>query len=265
MLVAVAFTTTTAHISPAEDGGSTAVRELEQSPDFRVRVNAALVLGRRSARGAREVLERSLGDAHPSVRSAAATALGALGDAMALGALERRLSIEPSESVKAQLRVTIERLRSASQPPLSPEVRFVVRLGTMRNAAGVRGDEVRRVLHDAARARARALRGAAVIESDASLLQQAAERHLPVITIDGNVTQLTESRVAGNLEVQARVEFTVRHDQTLKGTLSGGATTFGSGPSISDQGRRQLQDDAVAGAVQSALRGVEQGLMVAAL
>jgi hypothetical protein len=184
---------------------------------------------------------------------------------MALGALERRLSIEPSESVKAQLRVTIERLRSASQPPLSPEVRFVVRLGTMRNAAGVRGDEVRRVLHDAARARARALRGAAVIESDASLLQQAAERHLPVITIDGNVTQLTESRVAGNLEVQARVEFTVRHDQTLKGTLSGGATTFGSGPSISDQGRRQLQDDAVAGAVQSALRGVEQGLMVAAL
>jgi len=79
------------------------------------------------------------------------------------------------------------------------------------------------------------------------------------------VMQVTESRVEGSVQVQARVEFAVRREQTLKGTLSGAATTFGSGQVISDQGRRQLQDDAVDGAVQSALRGADQGLMIAAL
>jgi hypothetical protein len=86
-----------------------------------------------------------------------------------------------------------------------------------------------------------------------------------VLTLDGSVMQVTEARVEGSVQVQARVEFAVRREQTLKGTLSGAATTFGSGQVISDQGRRQLQDDAVDGAVQSALRGADQGLMIAAL
>jgi hypothetical protein len=59
------------------------------------------------------------------------------------------------------------------------------------------------------------------------------------------------------------VEFTVRRDQTLRGTLTGAATTQASGPAMSDEERRQLQDDAVEGAVQSAMRGAEQGLIVA--
>jgi hypothetical protein len=104
----------------------------------------------------------------------------------------------------------------------------------------------------------------AVVEMDGSLLRQATERHVPIVTLDGNVTQLVESRVADTLQVQARVEFTVRREQTLRGTLSGAATTFGSGPTISDQSHRQLQDDAVDGAVQSAMRGAEQGLTIAA-
>ncbi|MGH7297540.1 MAG: HEAT repeat domain-containing protein, partial [Polyangiaceae bacterium] len=97
------------------------------------------------------------------------------------------------------------------------------------------------------------------------LLAQAAQRHLPILTLDGSIMQLTEARVEGSVQVQAKVEFAVRREQTLKGTLSGAATTFGSGPGLSDQGRRQLQDDAVDGAVQSALRGADQGLLVAGL
>ncbi len=88
---------------------------------------------------------------------------------------------------------------------------------------------------------------------------------MPVITLDGSVTQLTESSTAGSLQVRASVEFAMRREQTLKGMLSGAATTFGSASRISDEGRRQLQDDAVDGAVQSALRGADQGLSSAAL
>jgi hypothetical protein len=258
-------------VALAQDPGG-ALRDLADSSDFRVRVSAALYLGRVRPPGAREALEHALADGHPAVRVAAATALGSLGDPAAVAALARRLQSEPSASVKAQIQSTIEQLRRGGAGEASPEgaprqlaadVRYVVRLGVMRNGTAVRGDELKRVLQTAAKHRARALHQAAVIESDAHLLAQAAERHLPVLTLDGSLTQLLESLVAGSVQVQARVEFTVRREQTLRGTLSGAATTFGAGPTLSDQGRRQLQDDAVDGAVQSALRGVEQGLVAA--
>jgi hypothetical protein len=262
----------TAPLAPADDG-SVAVRELSESNDFRVRVSAALLLGRTRPPGARDALERALGDPHPAVRIAAATALGAIGDPACLVALERRLSSEPSPGVVAQLRATIDLLRrgssgdpgdGSSDQQLAGSVRYIIRLGGMRNGAGVRGDELKRVLRDATKSRAKSLHDAAVAEADSPLLAQAAQRRIPVVTLDGNVTQLLESRVAGSLQVQAHVEFTVRRDQTLRGTLSGGATTFGSGPTISDDARRHLEDEAVDGAVQSALRGADQGLMVAA-
>lgn len=250
-----------------------AMRDLADSSDFRVRVSAALYLGKVKPPGAREALEHALGDAHPAVRVAAATALARLGDAAAVGALARRASVEPSDSVKAQLQSSIAQLRrgaAAEQPPDGPrrlggDVRYVVRLGAMRNPSGVRGEDLRRVLQNAARSRARAIRSAALADADAAVLTQAAQLHLPVFTLDGSLTQLTEARVEGNVQVQARVEFAIRREQTLKGMFSGAATTFGASQSISDQGRRQLQDDAVDGAVQSALRGAEQGLTLAAL
>jgi hypothetical protein len=272
VLVAAALVGTTSRVSPADE--TSAARELAESGDFRVRVSAALVLGHTRPPGARDALERALGDGHPAVRAAAASALISLGDPAAIPALERRFAGEASPSVKAQMRVSLDQLRAtdgASDPSsdrsarqLPPGVRFVVQLGSMRNGTGVRGDEIRRVLSDAARARARSLRGAAFVEKGSPFLQQAVERHLPVVTLDGNVTHISEARVAGTVQVQARVEFAVRLEQTLKGTLAGGATTFGSGPTISDEARRQLQDDAVDGAVMSALRGAEQGLLVAA-
>lgn len=251
-----------------------ALRDLARSPDFRVRASAAVTLGRTRPPGAREALETALGDKHPAVRAAAANALAELGDPLALAALERRLGSETSPSVRAQMQSAIQQLQrgvtadqgGGARRGLGPNVRYVVRLGVMRNATGVRGDEMRTVLHDAIRSRARALKGAAVVpDGDSALLSQASGRRLPVITLEGSLTQLAESRITGGIQVQARVEFLVRREQILKGTLTGGATTFGTSPTLSDLGRRRLQDDAVDGAVESALRGADQGLLVAGL
>ena len=256
------------------------LQALTESTDFRVRVNAALALGRLGAQapdGTREALEQALGDAHPTVRVACATALSTLKDPAAIPALERRLSVETSASVAAQLRLSLTVLRraddgdledpdtSATAPrALASDVRFVVTLGTMRNRTNVGGDGLRLVLSKASRTYAATLHGTVMVEHDGPLLRQAAARHVPVITLDGNLARITESRVGGGTQVQARVEFTVRRDQNLKGTLSGAATTFGPGSGLTDDGRRQLEEDAVSAAVQSALRGAEQGLLVAA-
>ncbi len=160
-------------VAMAQDG-VTALRELAQSPDFRVRVSAALVLGRARPPGALAALEQALSDAHPAVRIAAAAALGVLGDANAIDAVARALASEPSPGVRAQLLSTLDILRSgvaSPQPsswtrPLGSDVRYVVRLGAMRNGTPIRGAELRRVLHDAARSRARAIRGVAVADAD---------------------------------------------------------------------------------------------------
>ncbi len=261
-------------LAAAQDAAG-ALRDLSESTDFRVRVSAALYLGRNKPPGSLDALVRALSDSHPTVRVAAAAALGALGDPAAVGPLGRRLSSESSPSVAAQIHTAIDRLRQGvpseqapadgGQRAFGPNVRYIVKLGAMRNPSGVRGEDLRRVLREASVSRAHILKGGAVVDGDAEALARAAERHLPVITLDGSLTQVLESRVAGTVQVQARVEFAVRREQTLKGTLSGAATTFGSSPSISDQSRRQLQDDAVDGAVQSALRGADQGLIVASL
>ena len=156
-----AFALAVAAIAPAGSAfatdTSTAVQELRSSADFRVRVNAALFLGRAKPASARESLEHALSsDPHPAVRTAAAEALGSLGDPASIGALEQRLPVEGSSSVKAQLRATIAQLRTGATSPqgddesvaghLRADVRCVVSLGSMRNASGVRGDELRHLL-----------------------------------------------------------------------------------------------------------------------
>jgi hypothetical protein len=253
------------------------MHELADATDFRVRVSAALVLGHTRPPGAREALEQALDDGHHAVRVAAARSLGALGDPAALTALQRTLVEDSSPSVTAQVRLAVAQIHRASggdranadgvSRRLAPGVRYVVEIGMMHNRSGVhgeRGTELEKVLSEAARARAQAMHGAAVVDGDGSLRQEAAERHVPIITLDGNLTQVTESRVGGGTQVHVGVEFAVRRGMTLKGTVSGGATTFDPGSELSDQARRKLEEDAVAGAVRSALRGAEDGLLVAA-
>jgi hypothetical protein len=264
-VASVALAIGSERLASAEDAtAATAMRDLAQSSDFRVRTNAALFVGRLRPPGGRQALELALADPHATVRGAAASALVAFGDSAATAALERRLASEPSPAVRARIQAALDGLRgvTAAQAAdtrrgLSSETRVVLRLGTMRNNTGVRGEDLRRVLHDAVRERARSVRGAEVADSDAALLAQAAARHVPVMTLDGLLSHLTETLADGNVQVRAMVEFALRREQELRGVLSGAATSLGSSQTISDQGRRRLQDDAVDGAVQSALRGAE--------
>src|SRR6185436_367181 len=106
--------------------------------DFRVRVSSALLLGRSKDPTARGPLERGLADPHPAVRSASAAALNALGEKDAIPALERQLVAESSESVKSQIRTSLERLKAPVVSMVGAS--YVVQLGSMKNSTSVRGD-----------------------------------------------------------------------------------------------------------------------------
>jgi len=237
--------------------------DLATSPDFRVRVSAALALGRSHDPNARAALETALSDTNPAVRSAAAAALGALGDGAAIAALERQKAHETSDSAKAQMEVTIAALKKVTT---LQGVSVVVQIGNMRNNTQVRGADVAEVLRGAAASRTRAMSNIAVaMPTDSALLARAAGQHVPVVMLDGSVTKLTQSRNGSNVTCQAEVEFVVRKipEQTLRSTLSGAATSMASG-TTSNAGVTHLQDQAVDGAVESALRHADQGLLLAA-
>jgi HEAT repeats len=151
--VALAFALLTSPGTVRADDANIAVHDLASSSDFRVRVSAALEIGRSKPPGAREALEAALNDSHAAVRVAAAEALGSLEERAAVPALQDHLASDSSANVRAQIQVTLDRLRaltsataSAGEHALPADVRCVVVLGAMRNPSGTRGEELRQVL-----------------------------------------------------------------------------------------------------------------------
>ena len=102
--MAALLVSTTAVSSSVADDLTSLSRDLAANGDFRVRVGAALSLGRTRSRFALASLTSALEDSHPAVRAAAAAALGALGQREAIEALERQYHHEGSPSVRAQLK-----------------------------------------------------------------------------------------------------------------------------------------------------------------
>ncbi len=238
-------------------------RDITSAADFRVRMAAALALGRSHDPSVRSLLEQALSDTNAAVRTAAAAALGALGDGDAVPALERAKAHEPSDSARAQMESTIAGLKRTTT---LQGVQLVVQIGTMRNSTAVRGTDVADVLRNAAASRTRNMRNIAVaMPTDSAILARAAGQHVPVVVLDGTVTKLAQSASGTNVTCQAEVEFVVRKvpDQTLRSTLSGSAAAMGSG-TTSARGMASLQDQAIGGAVESALRNADQGLLLAA-
>lgn len=255
----------------ADDAYATARRDVVGAQDFRVRVASALALGRSRDPASRAPLERALGDGHPAVRSAAAAALGALGESSAIPAMERQLASDPSESVRSQLRTSLGRLKGTPDAravvPSLNGVRFVVELGAMRNSTGVRGADLAQVLRAATRIQTQGIARVAVAEAgDVALLKQAAEKKIPVVALDGTILELLQARRGETTTFHARVEYSLRRvsDQTLKGLLTGSASTFGSTRALTNQKRMsELQDQAVQGAAESALRGADKSVALA--
>jgi HEAT repeat protein len=251
--------------APAQDVAA-ATHDITGADDFRLRVSAALLLGKSRPEGARPLLEQALSDTHPAVRLAAAAALAAYGDPAAIVPLQRHAD-DASASVRAQIQASVAALRKGSQGSWQ-NARYVVQLGNMKNGAGIRGEQPSGVLRSAARAHAAALPGAVVTDGPSpELLVEAAHRHVPVLALDGSIQRLTRGQKDRDLLVMAEVEFSLRRmpEQSLKGTLSGSATSIGSTSALANPASvLQLENQAIDGAVESAMRDAAPGFEKAA-
>ncbi len=264
--------TQTETLCPAQDVQS-ALGDIDGSSDFRLRVSAALLLGRSKPAGARQKLERALSDAHPAVRLAAAAGLSALGDAAAIPSLERHARDEQMVGVKAKMQETITHLRSGaagSVAAVAParalgQAKYVLELGAMRNTSGVANDQFSGVMAQTAKKQLEQ-KGALVLDAtETALKDEATKRKIPVYRLEGQLSRLSQQQQAdGSLTVQARVEFSVVKvpQHTLQGTLSGAASTQGSRSALGNESTmHNLREQVIGGAVESAMQNADRGLL----
>ena len=233
-------------------------KNLASASDFRLRVAAALTLGKSKEPGARAALEKALQDANPAVRAAAAAALGAQADAAALPALKAALAKETSDDAKAQMQTTIKRL--------SVKAKFVVGLGKLENKSGMSGSDIMPALKSATRERMAQVPGVEVVADGADVSSASKTRGLPGFLVDGSLVQLAKKQNSDGVGYAARVEYLIRRmpDQALKGTMSGNAQALADANQVRGQSElSQLQADALAAAVDSALKGMSPTLEAA--
>lgn len=248
-----------ASASPLED--------LSSSGDFRVRMSAALIVGRTKIAGAKPALETALSDPHPAVRAAAASGLVELGDLSAIGALDARAAEEPNADVKMTLTSSADKLRARENKGGGKgghdHAKYVVQVGAMRNLSTVKSKEIATVLRGATRqvAISRLQNAAVVDESEGQLLKSL--KKLPLLRLDGQLRQLQQAEQGGHLTMRAQVEFSVLRNQALKATFSGSATAGGAASQNSGAALFDLQKKAVENAVASAMGSAEAGFRAA--
>lgn len=240
---------------------SSSFRDLATGSDFRVRVAAALSLGKSKSPGARPALEKALSDSHPAVRSAAAAALGALGDAGAVPALKAASSREADSGVRSQIDKIIKRLGGRQI-----KAKYLVTVGKLENKSGVAGTTLIGALKASTQSRIAQIPGVEVLGDGDDAAALGKSRNLPVFALDGSLMQLAKKQGADGVGYSARVEFLIRKvpDQTLKGTMSGAAAALADAKNVRGASElSQLQEAAVDGAVDGALKGAGNALAAA--
>jgi hypothetical protein len=245
-------------ISTAQND-ATAYRDLATASDPRVRVAAALVLGKSASPGARAALEKALKDKHPSVRAAAAAALGARGDAASLPALRTALAAETLVHIKSQIETVVQRLSSKS--PV--KVKFLMALGKVENRSAVKDAAVGNILRDEIRAKVAMVPGVEVLADGANPGEVSRTRKLPAFMMDASLTHLAKGEEGSDISMSAKVECLIRKvpEQSLKASMSGTARALADARTVRGPAQiAQLQRDAVAGAVESALKGATPAL-----
>lgn len=230
-------------------------RDLANDPDFRVRVAAALALGKIKNPNSVDPLIKALQDKQPAVRTAVAAALGALTDPSCLPALTRAKDAEKNTSTKTAMEKAIAKLSET-------KTRFLIAIGKLEAKNGVGSKAAVTAFRSTARDRIARLPGCELL-SDRDLPGEAKKRNLPAIVLDGHLTKLSKSNGGGDIGFAAHVEFLMRKvpEQSLKGSVRGDAKALASAASVrGDKDLSQLEVDAVQAAVQSALKGAPNAI-----
>jgi hypothetical protein len=243
----------------ASPGLDELVDQLKHGADFRVRVSAALQLGKSLNPGASQPLEAALEDPNASVRAAAAAALKNLGDVSAIGPL--RAHTDKSEAVRAQVQSAIKSLEE--EATTGPKIKVLVKIGIMKNGSGVKSARIETELADSSRRKLNELPGVHVLPEDSD--QKPTD--LPTVMVTGKISELKASREGSSIVYSATVEYVLHTmpEQSIAAKVSGRASATASESDANDKAKSaELRRSVLEAAIASALRRAPPALMAAA-
>jgi hypothetical protein len=259
--LAVALSVSSAWATPGLDE---LVDQLKTGADFRVRVAAALQLGKSLSSDAAAPLEAALDDPNASVRASAAAALKNLGDQKALEVLKAHRG-DHSEAVRAQVKAAIESLEEERSTGSKPRV--LIKIGVMKNVSGVKSRRIESELADSSRRKLSELPGVRVLAADGGASASAKPSTLPVVMVTGNVSELKALRQGRSITYSASVEYVLHTmpEQSIAATVSGTASATANERDAGDAGKlAELRRSVLEAAIASALRRAPPALLAAA-
>lgn len=241
------------------------VEKLRTSSDFRLRVQAALELGKTEPGRALLPLVVALEDKHASVRTAAAAALKVLGDPEALHALEQH-RYDSSEPARKQIQQAIDSLRSA-RPKDEPKPQLLVKLAPVRNGTRVKSPSIERTILAESRKKLDELPGIDVLPSDDAISTRAEREDVPVVLVTTSIQKLSAVRDGDSIVYSANIEYLVHTmpDETIAARVAGSASTSATEQDAKNKSKSaELRREVVEAAVKSALRRASGALLAAA-
>lgn len=216
-------------------------RSLLQDPSYKVRVQAALVLGKLADPRAVPALIQALKDPDESVRGVAATSLGKVGDKSATSALTALLR-DPSDFVKNQAKASIDKLAAAgptTAPVATPSssARFFIAVGFAQG----KSPEGLKLVRDSLQRELRKLPGVTldVAGSDAPTTTVLSQKKLDGYIIDGSIQRLAVSQAGGQATIDCDVKaYVATYPQKAIKVMTSAGASLQTGLSGVESGKR---------------------------
>jgi hypothetical protein len=235
------------------------IDDVEQSlghdPSYKVRVDAAIVLGRLAQPRSLPALVGALQDAHPSVRASAAYALGRFTSPLAREALGAALR-DPAPVVRQMARESLRRLASADESATSEHGAGIRKRAAPRPSFEVKavgdpehraGPALRSHMHDFLVDQLRPFGDVSPMENQGTY------------AVDGVIKSLSLATGGHEVEVSCAVQLIVSRQPT------GGVFLMSNGEATVQRPRRQWRPESRAGmeleALEAAVRGASEDLL----
>jgi hypothetical protein len=242
------------------------VAKLEKGVDFRVRVQAALELGKTGDKQAQRALEEALDDDNAAVRAAGAAALKVLGFRDSIKALEKHRK-DPSPAVRSQVATSIDALKAiAAKKDEKPEV--LIQLGKIQNGGRVKSASIDDHVARASRQKLDELPGVDLVDESSRSTRSKARKQgePPVVMVTGRVKKLEHETQGRTIVYSASIEFVVHQmpGQAIKGVVSGSARASSDVSDSSDRAAiEDLRLSALEAAIESAMKNAPAAIRAA--
>ena len=227
-------------------------RAVTDDSNYKVRVQAALVLGKLGDARAVQPLIRALADQNKSVRGIAASALGQLGDAAAVDPLRDLLRRESDSFVRGQAEKAIAALAGGGSGGGNKRAKIYVNFGAFGGGVKSAGPEAAKIIHEAL---SRELGKLPIVTLTLSTDAQHnfGKSGMSGFYIDGNITKLEDS---GGNETSCDVKVMVARwpqKSIIMWTNAGASVQSGSRPRDKENARKDC--------LEASARGLSEDLV----